>query len=113
MDRIIYCDDVCKILKIKTASLYKLINAKRLKSFKLGGRRAFMQSAVDEYIRKVSGENKTTVVDIRELSPQRAMAKGLEDLTWSQYTYDQLCRVWVLIGEMNEEVAGERQNPTI
>ena len=79
----------------------------------MGGRRAFMQSAVHEYIRKVSGENKTTVVDIRELSPQRAMAKGLEDLTWEKYTYDQLCKVWVLIGEMNEEVLIERQNSTI
>ena len=113
MDRIIYCEDVCKILKIKTASLYKLINTERLKSFKMGGRRAFMQSAVHEYIRKVSGENKTTVVDIRELSPQRAMAKGLEDLTWEKYTYDQLCKVWVLIGEINEEVLIERQNSTI
>jgi excisionase family DNA binding protein len=108
MDRVIYADDVCERLNIKTGSLYKLINSKALKSFKLCGRRAFMQSDVDEYIRKLSGKKESHVVDIRNMSPRDAMAKGLEDIDWDNYSYDQLCKVWSLIGKMNEEEMDEK-----
>jgi hypothetical protein len=108
MDRVIYADDVCERLNIKTGSLYKLINSHELNSFKLCGRRAFMQSDIDGYIRKISGKNETQIVDIRNMTPKSAMAKGLEDIEWDTYTYDQLCKIWSLIGEMNEERADEK-----
>lgn len=104
MDRVLYCEEVMERLNIKTGYLYKLINTGELSSFKMGRRRAFMQSAVDDYIKKKSGKQNSNVTDIAEISPQSAMAKGLEDLSWARYPYDQLCRVWSLVGEIEKQI---------
>jgi excisionase family DNA binding protein len=104
MDRVLYCEEVLERLNIKTGFLYKLINSGEIVSFKLGRRRAFMQSAVDDYIKKKSGKQDSNVIDIREISPQNAMAKGLEDLRWGKYSYESLCRIWSLVGEIEKEI---------
>jgi len=104
MDKVLYSDEVMERLSIKTGFLYKLINSGELNSFKMGRRRAFMQSAVDEYIRTKSGKQNSNVIDIADISPQSAMAKGLEDLRWSRYSYDSLCRVWSLVGEIEKKI---------
>ena len=104
MDKVLYSDEVMERLNIKTGFLYKLINSGELDSFKLGRRRAFMQSAVDEYIRKKSGKKKSNVIDITDISPQSEMAKGLADLSWGRYPYDQLCKVWSLVGEIEKQI---------
>ena len=102
MDRIIFCDEACEILKIKTASLYKLINTGKLKSFKHGGRRVFMESAITEYIKNASG-CKPQKNDNIILTPTTAMAKGLEHMDWLQFNYDELCDIWSIIGNMKKQ----------
>jgi excisionase family DNA binding protein len=104
MDRVLYCEEVLERLNIKTGFLYKLINSGEIVSFKLGRRRAFMQSAVEDYIRQKSGKLNSKVIDIADISPQNAMAKGLEDLSWGRYPYEQLCRVWSLVGEIEKQI---------
>ena len=100
MDRILYIDEVLDQLHIKTGYLYKLINTGDIPSFKLGRRRAFMQSDIDAFIQRKAGKPKDKVIDINTISPEGAMAKGLTDIKWNKYSFDQLCRVWSLIGDM-------------
>jgi excisionase family DNA binding protein len=104
MDKVLYSDEVMERLSIKTGFLYKLINSGELNSFKMGRRRAFMQSAVDDYIKKKSGKQSNKMIDIRDISPQNAMAKGLEDLRWGKYSYESLCRIWSLVGEIEKQI---------
>ena len=100
MDRVIYVEEVLKQLNIKSGFLYKLINSGQIHSFKLGRRRAFMQSDIDAFIRAKSGKEDDNVVHIADLTPSGAMAKGLGEIDWDKYSFDQLCRVWSLIGDL-------------
>ena len=99
MDRILYVDEVLEQLHIKISFLYKLINSGQLNSFKMGRRRAFMQSDIDAFIKERNGKDKSKIIDIQELTPEGTMAKGLNSIKWNKYNFDQLCKVWSLIGE--------------
>ena len=100
MDQILYIDEVLKQLNIKISFLYKLINSNQIQSFKMGRRRAFMQSEIDKFIQSKAGRDKSNVIDIKALSPAGAMAKGLTDISWHKYSFEQLCKVWALIGDL-------------
>lgn len=42
--------DVAKHLKISDASVYRLVNARRLRAFKVGGLLRFSKNDVDDYL---------------------------------------------------------------
>ena len=96
MDRILYIDEVLEQLHIKISYLYKLINTGELPSFKMGRRRAFMQSDIDAFIVKKTGKTNDKVIDINQLTPEGTMAKGLNSIQWNKYNFDQLCKVLVI-----------------
>ena len=100
MDKVLYIKDVCEKMNVKPGYLYKLINTGEIKSFKMGKKRAFMQSSVDNYLIEKSGIEEQKVIP---LTPKDAMATGLGSFDWNKFGYDQLCLVWSLIGRLEGE----------